>query len=111
MGSSPTARASLETVTSPSASQSSAALHNLTDFVKVDLAAVNAVLLQEMQSEIDLIPQLAHHLIASGGKRVRPLLTLVAAKLCGYQGMQHVDLAACVEFIHTATLLHDDVVD
>jgi len=112
MGFSPMARVSPETEASPlSSSQNSTVLRTLTDFVKADFAAVNAVLLQEMQSEIDLIPRLARHLIASGGKRVRPLLTLVAAKLCGYQGMQHVDLAACVEFIHTATLLHDDVVD
>lgn len=111
MGSSPIARTPLETAAPLSPSQSSTALQILTDFVKADFAAVNTVLLQEMQSEIDLIPQLAHHLIASGGKRVRPLLTLVAANLCGYQGTQHVDLAACVEFIHTATLLHDDVVD
>ena len=111
MGSSPIARASLEAAAPLSSSQSSTALHTLTDFVKIDLVEVNAILLREMQSEIDLIPQLAHHLIASGGKRVRPLLTLVAAKLCNYQGTQHIDLAACVEFIHTATLLHDDVVD
>ncbi|MCW5751432.1 MAG: polyprenyl synthetase family protein [Alphaproteobacteria bacterium] len=64
-----------------------------------------------MTSRVELIPQLAGHLIASGGKRLRPMLTLAAARLCGYQGARHVLLAACVEFIHTATLLHDDVVD
>tara|TARA_R110002095_G_scaffold194254_6_gene172489 strand:- start:23 stop:1066 length:1044 start_codon:yes stop_codon:yes gene_type:complete len=111
MGSSPIARVSLEATPPLSSSQDSTALSLLTDFVKSDLAAVNAVLLQEMQSEIDLIPQLAHHLISSGGKRIRPLLTLASAKLCGYNGTKHIDLAACVEFIHTATLLHDDVVD
>ena len=58
-----------------------------------------------------MIPQLAAHLVAAGGKRLRPLLTLAAARLCGYTGRRHVALAACVEFIHTATLLHDDVVD
>jgi octaprenyl-diphosphate synthase len=64
-----------------------------------------------MDSPVALIPQLAAHIVAAGGKRLRPLLTLAAARLCGYQGERHVKLAACVEFIHTATLLHDDVVD
>ncbi|MBN8898566.1 MAG: polyprenyl synthetase family protein [Rhodospirillales bacterium] len=68
-----------------------------------------------MDSPVALIPQLAAHIVAAGGKRLRPLLTLAAARLCGYPGpaggARHVDLAACVEFIHTATLLHDDVVD
>ena len=76
-----------------------------------DLVAVNALILRHMQSEIGLIPQLASHIIASGGKRLRPLLTLACARLCGYQGKRHLGLAAVVEFIHTATLLHDDVVD
>jgi octaprenyl-diphosphate synthase len=56
-------------------------------------------------------PDLARHLVDSGGKRLRPLLTLAAARLCGYRGIEHVKLAAAIEFIHTATLLHDDVVD
>ena len=65
-----------------------------------------------MNSEVALIPQLAAHIVAAGGKRLRPLLTLAAARMCGYDsGTRHVKLAACVEFIHTATLLHDDVVD
>ena len=64
-----------------------------------------------MQSPVALIPQLAAHIVAAGGKRLRPLLTLAAARLCGHRGQRHVALAACVEFIHTATLLHDDVVD
>ena len=64
-----------------------------------------------MNSPVALIPQLAAHIVAAGGKRMRPLLTLATAKLCGYQGRRQVKLAACVEFIHTATLLHDDVVD
>ena len=58
-----------------------------------------------------LIPQLASHIVAAGGKRMRPMLTLAAARMCGYRGDRHIQLAACVEFIHTATLLHDDVVD
>ncbi len=73
--------------------------------------AVNAVILERMQSDIPLIPSLAGHLIAGGGKRMRPLLTLAGAALCDYQGSRHHKLAAAVEFIHTATLLHDDVVD
>ena len=64
-----------------------------------------------MDSQVALIPQLAAHIVAAGGKRLRPLLTLAAAKMCGYAGTRHTRLAACVEFIHTATLLHDDVVD
>ncbi|MDH3914269.1 MAG: polyprenyl synthetase family protein, partial [Rhodospirillales bacterium] len=76
-----------------------------------DLEAVNAIILEHMQSEVDLIPQLAGHIIAAGGKRLRPMLTLASASLCDYRGRRHLPLAACVEFIHTATLLHDDVVD
>ena len=73
--------------------------------------AVNAVILDRMQSRIPLIPTLAGHLIAGGGKRIRPMLTLAGAALCDYHGTRHHKLAAAVEFIHTATLLHDDVVD
>ena len=73
--------------------------------------AVNAVILDRMQSEIPLIPALAGHLISGGGKRLRPMLTIAGAALCGYEGDRHHKLAAAVEFIHTATLLHDDVVD
>jgi len=73
--------------------------------------AVNAVILDRMQSRIPLIPALAGHLIAGGGKRMRPMLTLAGAALCDYHGTRHHKLAAAVEFIHTATLLHDDVVD
>src|SRR3546814_8689195 len=79
--------------------------------VATDLNHVNSVILERMQSEVPLIPGLAGHLIASGGKRMRPMLTLAAARLLDYAGARHHKLAACVEFIHTATLLHDDVVD
>lgn len=75
------------------------------------LKAVNACILEKMQSPVPLIPQIAGYLISLGGKRLRPLLTIASAELCGYQGERHIHLAACVEFIHTATLLHDDVVD
>jgi octaprenyl-diphosphate synthase len=73
--------------------------------------AVNAVILERMQSKVALIPELAGHLIAGGGKRMRPMLTLASAGLFDYTGARHHKLAAAVEFIHTATLLHDDVVD
>lgn len=79
--------------------------------VSGDLSRVNDVIVQKMQSPVALIPQLAGHIVAAGGKRLRPLLTLASARLCDYEGERHIPLAACVEFIHTATLLHDDVVD
>jgi len=79
--------------------------------VASDMNGVNAVILERMQSKVALIPELAGHLIAGGGKRMRPMLTLACAALLGYPGTRHHKLAAAVEFIHTATLLHDDVVD
>src|SRR3954453_1647418 len=75
------------------------------------MARVNQIILKQMQSPVALIPELAGHIIAAGGKRLRPILALAAARMCGYRGGPHQTLAACVEFIHTATLLHDDVVD
>ena len=83
-------------------------LHNL---IAGDLKSVNEEIVKRMQSPVALIPQLASHIVAAGGKRLRPMLTLASAQLCGYQGTRQVTLATCVEFIHTATLLHDDVVD
>jgi octaprenyl-diphosphate synthase len=79
--------------------------------VAADLNQVNSVILARMQSDVPLIPELAGHLIAGGGKRMRPMLTLACARLLDYQGTRQHRLAAAVEFIHTATLLHDDVVD
>ena len=79
--------------------------------VEDELSAVNALIVERMQSQVPLIPELARHLVAAGGKRIRPVMTLLAARLCDYRGTRQIDLAACVEFIHTATLLHDDVVD
>ncbi len=91
------------------------ALTSLTDLVRDDLEACNRVIVAHLQSQVELIPRLAAHLVAAGGKRLRPILTLACSRLCGYPGegggARHVALAACVEFIHTATLLHDDVVD
>ncbi|WBH16170.1 polyprenyl synthetase family protein [Sphingomonas radiodurans] len=86
-------------------------LDPMIQLVAADMNLVNAAILGRMQSEIPLIPELAGHLIAGGGKRMRPMLTLASAKLLGYPGARHHRLAAAVEFIHTATLLHDDVVD
>jgi octaprenyl-diphosphate synthase len=88
------------------------ALTRLAALLDSDIAACNRAIVARMDSPVALIPQLAAHIVAAGGKRLRPLLTLAAAHLCGYAGgARHVHLAACVEFIHTATLLHDDVVD
>ncbi len=87
------------------------AFDNLKTLVGEDLAEVNKVILARMHSRVPLIPELAGHIIAAGGKRLRPLITLACTRMCGYPGLRHVKLAACVEFIHTATLLHDDVVD
>ena len=86
-------------------------LDPLMALVADDMNSVNAVILDRMQSRIPLIPELAGHLIAGGGKRMRPMLTLACARLLEYGGSRHHKLAAAVEFIHTATLLHDDVVD
>ena len=88
-----------------------ASLAPLVALVEEDMAHVNRIILDQARSNVELIPELARHLIDSGGKRLRPMLTLAAAKLCGYDGDGHVRLAASVEFMHTATLLHDDVVD
>lgn len=84
----------------------------LADWLAEDMAAVNALIRERMASEhAPRIPEVTAHLVEAGGKRIRPLLTLAAARLCGHAGPGHVKLAATVEFIHTATLLHDDVVD
>jgi octaprenyl-diphosphate synthase len=91
--------------------QKTADLNALRQLVSADLVRVNRVLVEHGKSDISLINDLASHIIAAGGKRLRPSLTIAAAKLCGYAGERHINLAACVEFIHTATLLHDDVVD
>ncbi len=88
-----------------------AGLEALSGLVSQDMRAVNGLIVERMQSPVALIPQLAGHIVAAGGKRLRPMLTLASAQLCGYQGERHLALATCVEFIHTATLLHDDVVD
>jgi len=93
------------------ASQATKSLDGLIALVKDDLERVNHTIVEHMHSPIALIPQLAGHIIAAGGKRLRPVLTLASAILVGYQGDRHVKLAAVIELLHTATLLHDDVVD
>lgn len=86
-------------------------LDRLAELVADDLKATNVAIVERMHSPVSLIPQLAGHIIAAGGKRLRPMLTLATARMCGYEGTRHIELSACIEFIHTATLLHDDVVD
>ncbi len=95
----------------PAPSPGRAALDRLLALVSDDLLLVNDIIVNRMHSPVALIPELAGHLIGSGGKRLRPMLTLACAHMLGYGGTRHHKLAACVEFIHTATLLHDDVVD
>ncbi len=86
-------------------------LEDLIGLVRDDMERVNALILSRTGSRVTMIPEVANHLISSGGKRLRPMLTLATAALAGYRGTGHVNLAAAVEFMHTATLLHDDVVD
>lgn len=94
-----------------SRSASSPKLVALPSLLATQLEAVNACILEKLQNPVTLIPEIAGYLISLGGKRLRPLLALASAEMCGYQGTRHINLAACIEFIHTATLLHDDVVD
>ncbi|MFU8820625.1 MAG: octaprenyl diphosphate synthase [Gammaproteobacteria bacterium] len=81
------------------------------ELVGDDLADLDRVIVASLDSEVVLVNQVAHYIVAGGGKRLRPLLVLLAARACGYDGNRHLEAAAIVEFIHTATLLHDDVVD
>jgi len=89
----------------------SPSIGRLIDLLAADMKRVNATILSRTGSEVTMIPEVANHLIESGGKRLRPTLTLAMSRLVGYGGGDHVKLAAAVEFMHTATLLHDDVVD
>jgi len=83
----------------------------LIDLTSADMGRVNELILSKAGSDVEMIPEIANHLISSGGKRLRPMVTLAAAQMFGYEGDGHVKLATSVEFMHTATLLHDDVVD
>lgn len=88
-----------------------ASIRPLVDLTAADMARVNELILSKAGSDVEMIPEIANHLISSGGKRLRPMVTLAAARMFGYAGDGHVKLATSVEFMHTATLLHDDVVD
>lgn len=91
--------------------QDRGSIEGLIELTRSDMTRVNELILSKAGSDVELIPQLARHLISSGGKRLRPMVTLAAAQMFGYSGEGHVKLATSVEFMHTATLLHDDVVD
>ncbi len=91
--------------------QADATIDRLVGLAAADMQRVNAAILARTGSEVTMIPEVANHLISSGGKRLRPMLTVAMAQLTGYSGEGHIKLAAAVEFMHTATLLHDDVVD
>jgi octaprenyl-diphosphate synthase len=95
----------------PFENPSTPSIKHLIDLTAADMERVNTTILSRTGSEVTMIPEVANHLIESGGKRLRPMLTLAMSRLVGYSGDRHVKLAAAVEFMHTATLLHDDVVD
>jgi octaprenyl-diphosphate synthase len=84
---------------------------SIRELIEDDLKATDALIIDRLRSDVVLINQVGHYIVNSGGKRLRPMIVLLAARALGYQGNTHIDLAAIVEFIHTATLLHDDVVD
>ena len=86
-------------------------LEQIRGLVTADFEAVDRVVKQRLHSKVALVDQVATYIIYAGGKRLRPLLVLLAARACGHSGDRHIDAAAIIEFIHTATLLHDDVVD
>ena len=88
-----------------------ASVKPLVDLTAADMSRVNELILSKAGSDVEMIPEIANHLISSGGKRLRPMVTLAAARMFGYSGDGHIKLATSVEFMHTATLLHDDVVD
>ena len=81
------------------------------EIVNNDLSKVNDIIIKNIGNEVPMISELSQHILASGGKRIRPIITLLTSKLCNYKDENHLFLAACIEFIHTATLLHDDVID
>ncbi|NBX04243.1 MAG: polyprenyl synthetase family protein, partial [Alphaproteobacteria bacterium] len=97
--------------TSTAQKPAKASLDALYALIKPDLARVDTLILQRVRSDVSLIEAVAQHIISSGGKRIRPALTLICAQACGANGARQIPLATSIEFIHTATLLHDDVVD
>ena len=84
---------------------------DLQQFVVNDLKKVDILIKEKIENKISYIPEVAGHLVKAGGKRIRPMLCLACARLCNYKGTKHINLSASIEFIHTATLLHDDVID
>lgn len=86
-------------------------LEKINELTAQDMAGVNAAILEQLNSDVQLINQLGYYIVSGGGKRIRPMIAILAARAVGYQGNAHVTIAALIEFIHTATLLHDDVVD
>ena len=86
-------------------------LSNINALIAEDIAAMNALIPRQLTSEVDLVEEIGHYIVESGGKRLRPIMVLLGARAAGYEGDDHIRLAAVIEFLHTATLLHDDVVD
>ncbi len=86
-------------------------ISSIRELIADDMKAVDELILRRLQSDVVLINQVGHYIVNSGGKRLRPMLVLLAARSAGYRGTHHINMAAVIEFIHTATLLHDDVVD
>ena len=86
-------------------------IQSIYSLIQDDMKAVDELIQQRLQSDVALINQLGFYIINSGGKRLRPAIAILSARACGYEGSQHINLATIIEFIHTATLLHDDVVD
>jgi octaprenyl-diphosphate synthase len=86
-------------------------IQSIQSLIKQDMVSVDAMIQSRLQSDVVLINQVGHYIVNSGGKRLRPIIAILAARACGYRGDAHINLATIIEFIHTATLLHDDVVD
>jgi octaprenyl-diphosphate synthase len=101
----------MSSVQAETATQRPDGIGHVFDLCAEDMAAVDRLIRASLDSEVVLIRQIAEYIVGSGGKRLRPMLVVLAARACGYTGSRHVTLAAIIEFIHTATLLHDDVVD
>ena len=101
----------LKLIKEPPLNEKAESFDEVLNWLNEDIQKVNTTILKNMNSKVPLISQLSGYIISSGGKRIRPILTLAASKLCKYSGERHINLAASIEFIHTATLLHDDVVD
>ena len=111
IGKIPAARPPVPLETAVHAAKSAPDIEELRRLVQEDSQAVDRLIRARLYSEVALINQLSHYIIAGGGKRLRPLLALLSAKAAGYEGTRHIDVAVIIELVHTATLLHDDVVD